>query len=315
MPLTEADELIHPASDDWLWRESAYFNFHDILGRVAGMTTVGVRPNQNRVEGLMGVSLNHRQVLMYGVRGSVDPDGGGLHGIEGIHYEMIEPFKKWRVRGQADFVPRRASDGASLGPPVPVDLDFVFEAMAPVYEFSSKALAPFIGQSQHYEQNGWVEGRAIVDGQTFDLQGFGNRDRSWGVRDWVKTEHWFMVYAFFGPHLTINAGLAVTQDDAIEIGYLYDQRANAPVTRFQIELETGPDDGLPRAAQVEVGTPDGRSFTLDIQVNSIIPIFKDQGEGGIRWYECLSYITCGQHTGCGTLEVVKTLRRSFQGGR
>lgn len=310
MSITRADDLAHPASTDWLWRESAYFNFHDSRGRVAGMSTIGVRPNQNQVEGLMGISLNHDQILMYGARGSVEPEGAGLHGVKGIAYQMVEPLKKWRVRAQADFISCRATDGANQGPLLPVELDLVFEAMAPIYEFSSEALASFIGRSKHFEQNGRIEGWAVVDGRTFEIEGFGNRDRSWGIRDWVKTDHWFMVYAFFGPHLTINAGLAVTQDDSIEIGYLFHQGANVPVTSFQIDLETNPISGLPQAARVQIATDDGRTFPLQIQVRSIIPIFKSQGEGQVRWYECLSQITWGRQTGCGTLEVVKTLQRA-----
>jgi len=44
LSITEADEREHGFSNDWLWRESFYLNFHDASGRVGGMATVGVRP-------------------------------------------------------------------------------------------------------------------------------------------------------------------------------------------------------------------------------------------------------------------------------
>jgi hypothetical protein len=103
MSITELDELQHPASDDGLWRESFYFNFHDASGKIAGMTTAGVRPNQNRVQGLAAIFLNPQQTLRYGIDCPLDAQNAGLYAVGGISYKILTPLEKWRVMVKADF--------------------------------------------------------------------------------------------------------------------------------------------------------------------------------------------------------------------
>ena len=103
MSITELDELQHPASDDALWRESLYFNFHDASGKIAGTTTVGIRPHQNRVNGLAAIFLNPQQTLRYGTDCPLDAQNAGLYAVGGISYKILTPLEKRRVMVKADF--------------------------------------------------------------------------------------------------------------------------------------------------------------------------------------------------------------------
>jgi phosphohistidine swiveling domain-containing protein len=118
MSITELDELQHPASDDGLWRESLYFNFHDASGKIAGTTTVGIRPHQNRVNGLAAIFLNPQQTLRYGVDCPLDAQNAGLYTVGGISYKILTPLEKWRVMVKADFTgvdPCQTSQGNQAG--------------------------------------------------------------------------------------------------------------------------------------------------------------------------------------------------------
>jgi hypothetical protein len=313
MSITELDELQHPASDDGLWRESFYFNFHDASGKIAGMTTAGVRPNQNRVKGLAAIFLNPQQVLMHGVDCPLDAENAGLYSAGGISYEILTPLKKWRVRAEADFTsvdPCQTHQGdPSTQAIVPASFDFTFDALDPAYEFPPDVIEPLGGRARHYEQNGRIEGSVVVGSQEFAVNGFGARDHSWGIRDWLKADRWSMIFAQFGPRFTANVVLGAVQGQEVSIGYIFQGGINIPIKDAQFDVETDPVSGLSQEAQIEVTTVDGQSFSIQGSVNSIFPIFLSQGQGQVRWYECSTRFTCAQQTGYGMLEVVQTLHR------
>jgi len=312
MSITELDELQHPASDDGLWRESLYFNFHDASGKIAGTTTVGIRPHQNRVNGLAAIFLNPQQTLRYGIDCPLDAQNAGLYSVGGISYKILTPLEKWRVMVKADFTgvdPCQTSQGNQAT--IPAGFDFTFDALDPAYEFPPNLLEPLVGRSRHYEQNGRIEGSVIVGGQEFAVNGFGARDHSWGIRDWLKADHWAMLFAQFGPHFAANVALVVGRGQEIGMGYVFRDATHIPVKDVQVAVKTDLASDLPQEAQIEIVTVDNQNFSIQGAVNSIFPILMSQGQGQLRWYECSTRCTCAQQTGYGMLFVAKALHRDL----
>jgi hypothetical protein len=308
MDIIERDELEHSMSEDWLWRESLYFNFHDASGQVGGTTTIGVRPNQNRFEGFAVIFLD-TQVLFYHTEGLLEAGKAGLFSVPGIAYEMLTPLQRWRFEATADFSnvdPRQIVRGVQLPKiTIPVGFTLTFDALSPAYEFSAHAMDLLAVAARHYEQNGRIEGRVTVGEQTFAINGFGFRDHSWGVRDLSRMGDVVALFAQFGPSFTVNTAKTVREGQEIAMGYISRDGVNIPVSDIQVALETDPLSKLPKVTQAQIGTMDGQHFSLEAEIAAVMPIFFKQGEVRFHWYECSTRFQCGQQTGYGIIEVTE----------
>lgn len=75
-----------------------------------------------------------------------------------------------------------------------VSLDFDFDALHPAYSYDSHPDGcPQYFADNRFEQGGRVKGNIIVDGRTIAFDTVGQRDHSWGTRNWGVNYHykWF----------------------------------------------------------------------------------------------------------------------------
>ncbi|MGW4791920.1 DUF7064 domain-containing protein [Nonomuraea sp. NPDC004297] len=156
-PLGPEDEREHEPGGEPLWNESWYFDFVSEDGRLGGYVRLGRYPGWGRAwywaclvtpDGPRAAVLDHEAPL----------PGPGLSvpgsGYEAVH-DLVEPFERARVRLRSGRL----------------SLDLEYRTVAGVYGY---ALTP------RYEIPCEVTG--TIDGVPF--HGHGERDHSWGVRDW-----------------------------------------------------------------------------------------------------------------------------------
>jgi hypothetical protein len=184
-----ADELFHPVGDHAAWSESYYFNFVDPDTGVGAFTRMGFRPNDGWADALHAVYLpSGRVAFTYSRRTDLSPPVvaalGPADPTVGDLTLRREAFSRWdivtgRVR-QADptvmlAATRDRPDGWSRS--ARLEMDVAFEALAgPHYA---------VGGSQgHFEQTGRFTGTIRLDGEQWDVNGYGVRDKSWGPRTW-----------------------------------------------------------------------------------------------------------------------------------
>jgi len=114
-----------------------------------------------------------------------------------LRYECVEPFRRWRCdyKGvlQDVTVARAYISGLPMEPHrVPVSFEIDAEMGAPAWiqgAFTEGGLGPvasFIG-GERYEQLFRARGRLTVGGQSFAIDGFGNRTHRLGRRDLTAT--------------------------------------------------------------------------------------------------------------------------------
>ncbi|QYC44986.1 hypothetical protein Nocox_37160 [Nonomuraea coxensis DSM 45129] len=157
-PLDERDERLHEPGGEPLWNESYYFDFVADDGELGGYVRLGLYPNWRRAwywaclvtpGGLVASVIDHDAPL---------PDDPGLT-VRGAGYEasqrIADPFRAAGVRLVSDALA----------------LDLEWRTEGGVYGY---ALTP------RYEVPCVVTG--TVGGRPF--HGHGERDHSWGVRDW-----------------------------------------------------------------------------------------------------------------------------------
>lgn len=316
MEINAADELGHAPGEERLWRESLYFNFHDRTGRVGGMTTIGVLPNQGRVQGLAAVFSSASAVLFYHTEVPLGATEGGLCSVPGITYELVAALQRWRFGAAADFEligPPGAAAGAAQPPAsLAASFDLTFDALSPAHDFPASDIERISGPSRHFEQNGRVRGRVTIGALTLAVEGYGFRDHSWGVRDLSRADQVINIFAQFGPDLTVNAVLQSATEQRVASGYVTRHGVNRPVTEVQTVVYTDSLSGLPKVARAEIGTLDGQHLQLQADVTAVLPILLDHGGARLNWYECSTRFTHEGRMGYGILEVTELVRSATE---
>lgn len=313
MKVTRADELDHTPSDDPLWRESLYFGFHDADGRVGGMTTIGILPNQQRGQGYAALFLGTHRVLFYHTEHPW-PDGKtSLCALPGTAYQVLDPLNRWRFAVTSEFTaidPHQVVRGIRRPAEiVPVHFELTFTALSRAYEFPADVFPLLTGEARHYEQTGRINGEMAIGGEEFVLDGFGYRDHSWGIRDLSRTSDIVGICAQFGAHFAVNAFWAKRQGRKLSLGYVSQSGENTPLKNLQISVEMDPSNLLPKGGRAEIETADGRRFGLQAEVRSVMPVLLDHGGSQLFWYECSTRFNDGQQTGFGTLTVTRSVPR------
>jgi hypothetical protein len=278
------DELVHLFGEETLWRESFFFNWHDASGKIAGTTTIGIRPNQHRYEGLAMFFIEGR-VLFFHTQGPLQSDDN-LHSVPGLAYTMEEPLQQWRVKVGADCFEVEKQGTFSQGT-IQVDCNLSFIAINPAYTFPEHGLTEMGIAAGHYEQCGRFRGNVSVGREVYQVNGLGFRDHSWGVRDLQKAGNLVSLFAQFRDDFTVNAAWGKVDDREMSLGYVWCDRKNNPVTNVQVSVEDS-SLGLPGTAKARVTADGFSSLDIHVDVKSVMPIVLKQDHITLRWCECFA---------------------------
>lgn len=177
-----ADERRHPPGPEPLWNESWYFDFADEAGTLGGYVRIGLYPHLGVCwywaclvgEGRPLVTVIDHEVPMPR-DGSLEIRTEGLwadHTVETALDHMTLGCEAFAVGvdDPADVY------GALRGDRVPLGFDLEWETDGPgVYAYPGVT---------RYEVPARVHGEVLVGAERIELDGWGQRDHSWGVRDW-----------------------------------------------------------------------------------------------------------------------------------
>ncbi len=181
MPATvkSSDDFLHVPDTDLDWRESYYFNFVGSDEKTAGFTTLGVLPNRGKAEFVLFFFCDGKLATYYKEQElAVDLQSHGPLSNGVLTYAVVEPMRRWKI-GFSDEK---------------LDLRFEWRARFSAFDFGRGSGTSWFG---HFEQSGTVEGEAgFADGRKIRVEGYGQRDKSWGPRNW-HIEKWFALHAQF----------------------------------------------------------------------------------------------------------------------
>lgn len=183
----DADDYPHQIGTEPNFSESMYFHFADTASGLNGFLRLANRPNEGRGERTVCIFLQDGRVAFSFARprfaNPLDFRAGGLA------VEIEEPFTRHRVTydGDAHLLadPSLMSDpktALSTSPTVPVQAELAFRAASGTWADSLDKEMEFV--ANHYEQFMTVTGTVEVGGQSFEIDGRGVRDHSWGPRSW-----------------------------------------------------------------------------------------------------------------------------------
>lgn len=227
--LSAADEYTHPVGPASNWNESRYVDFFDPDARVGGWFRLGNRPNEGRAEMSACLHLPGGAVAFMFDRPSIT--GNELE-AGGQSWQVVEPWVRTTVRYAGPMLvlddPWALTDpkSAFTGSPridAEVELTCQGQGLPSVMGWDQDHIDLIFlpGQADfHYQHLVHVTGSVRVGDRTFDVDGRGGKDHSWGPRNWHAKryfrwlimsgddDHGFMLVRGVGPTKQTCAGFA-----------------------------------------------------------------------------------------------------------
>jgi hypothetical protein len=253
-----ADEQRHTPESDPLWNESYYLDFVSAGAEVGGYVRIGLYPNLGVTwwttmivgpDRPMVASVSYDLPVIEGPGLSLRAAGYEFDGVVG------EPLRTMRVHGhgpgtthdQPAAVYRGGAGGATT---VGLDLTWTTDGTPYHYDLTTRYEVPCL-----------VTGEVVVGGERMVIAGQGQRDHSWGVRDW-----WAFGWCWAAARLDdgTRVHLADIRIPGSPIAFGYVQPGADPVDQIEHlamteRLET---DGFPSSASVHV-EPGGLDMEIE----------------------------------------------------
>jgi len=294
--LTAADEGLHTAGPELLWNESYYFDFAAPDGSVGGYVRLGLYPNWDRAwYWACVVRPGQSAVLVADNAAPLPPPGGTtLRAPELTAAQQItDPLKTARLTldamGAVLAEPAAAYGDYSRSGRVRLVLDLEWRTLGGVYPYKDLA---------RYEIPCQVTGTIRVGDQMLTISGWGERDHSWGERDWWQVS-WLWSSgrlgdgtAFHGMQANIGLAIpwpsfAVTPDG--KLSHLHGFAAETTFSpddfpqQSRLRLPGAPMLAVPLAfAPVAMTSPDGRVSHFP---RALCRFIADDGRTGYGWTE------------------------------
>lgn len=295
--LTNEDELLHEPTSEPKWRESYYFNWVDLVNEISGFSTIGIVPNENRREFVFLLFLKERNEVYY-----KEPQ---LHHYEdnistmltekNLSYKLIEPFKIWQI----EYTSRK------------LKFNIKFESRFPTFKFGLDSSASW---HQHFEASGIVKGNLILkDNTNIKIYGYGQRDKSWGYRDWHKFDKWYAGHFQFKTwSSTFRKDYFGNQIDLS--GHISNKKNNITLSSLEIETINDKDKfNSPLTATYVITDKDDNSYRIKaerIKKDSFIRFVRSFEGGNTELFEQMVFmkdLDTGE-IGSGMMEHLRTFR-------
>lgn len=286
--LTETDEYAHTADEESGWRESYYFNWVDLDTGISGFSTIGLLPNTKKREFVFALFHgNEREVYFQEPEGAFSDDFSESLTDGTLTYKLIQPLKEWEI--------------IYNGPKLKADIHW--PARFPVYDFGSGSGTSWAG---HFEQSGAPYGTIeFPDGKIVKIKGYGERDKSWGSRNW-HIEGWFALHAQFDD-VSIGLRRDEVKGEVHSSGGISTLEGHEPIETVHVATETHPELGIPVGSKTRIIGTDGTEYNLRsklITPKSFVRFERKFPGGSTELYEGMAVHTCKEleTTGTGLIE-------------
>jgi hypothetical protein len=259
------DEWLHEVGPDPAWQESFYFNWADAERRSFTLARTGYRFHPRKTDGL-AISLRDGELELFYGPADLDHEGDcrdedpsrGMRAGD-LVVTMIEPLRSWRLQIEGER-----------------GMDVIFEAHTPAFDYGAHG-AKLAGTmtGAHLEQSGRVTGWTHFGDTRHEIDALGQRDKSWGVRDWARLEGWEWLAGQLGTDWSFNLMQTIEAGERLDNGFVFRDGANHPIVRARIDYDWGDVEHAPRRAQVELVEAGGRTHRLHAEALGCFPILRN----------------------------------------
>lgn len=270
-PAAPADEARHVPTEEPLWSESWYLDFVDPEQGIGGYVRLGLYPNLGRAWYWACVVGPDRQLVTV-IDHEVPLPAPGTHEIrtEGLWADYTVETALDHVSVGVEAFAVGADDPADVygdlrGDRVPLGFDLEWETAGATYAYPGVT---------RYEVPCTVHGEVLVGAERIEVDGHGQRDHSWGVRDWWSYG-WSWTAGRLDDGTRFHGVDVVLADTALYgTGYVADPGGTMAGTDVVDHGTTLDRHGLPTAGTWRVGE-------LDLRVDPVAfsPVLLTSPEG------------------------------------
>jgi hypothetical protein len=258
------DEARHTPDGEDLWNESYYCDFVRSDGSMGGWLRLGLYPNRELAWWTTWIVWPDRPGVCSADYRAPVPPGDGLvseSGATRIEIDVRRPLEELRLAASA---PARMIDppedvyahGEGSGTPAQLDLDLTWTTDGVPYHYDL---------TTRYEIPCLVSGTVTVDGETFTVDGQGQRDHSWGVRDWWAFGWcWCSLRLDDGTRIHL-ADIRMNIGIPVFFGYIQKPGEVYPATALTVTEDQGAH-GLPSRARIEIVVDPGPGPELELGI-------------------------------------------------
>ena len=292
------DESAHTATGEPLWNESWYADFADAANGFGGWIRIGLIPNQQTAwlhALLCGPELPTVAVVDFEVPLPIDPWTLQTGAIDFTH-AADDPLRTYRIalRGHGQSYPDPAALlRAEQGVPAEVAIDLEWTTDGTPYQYRL---------ATRYEIPCTVSGSVTIDGHRYTVDSVpGQRDHSWGVRDWWSMDWvWSALHLDDGTHLHA-VDIRIPGVPPVGIGYVQDRGGTVTELQTVAPRQTFDADGLPVSATLSVD-PGGVTATVDVRGHAPVRLVAPDGRISQFPRVWATVSTADGRTGVGWLE-------------
>lgn len=267
------DEGPHGPGPEQLWGESWYFDAVSDDGTLGVWVRLGLYPNLGVAWYTALVCGPDRPTVAVVDYAAPLPTAGSLASGAADHV-VEEPLQRMRVTFEGTGA--AYADPADVlrrlpGTDLPVALDLVWETDGTPYQYRI---------TTRYEIPCRVSGTVRVGDEVLSLSGPGQRDHSWGLRDWWALD-WVWSAGRLDDGTRFHAvDLRLPEGERLGVGYLQDGAGLVELEAVGAVEEVG-EDGLPTSAQLTL-SPGG--LVLDVVPRAFGPLLLDAPDGRVSHF-------------------------------
>jgi len=306
--LSDKDEYSH----DWgafppFHNESWYFNFIDRPNKVFLITRLSYHMDKKKSL-ILALLIIDGKAKTYFKEIPLEKMPDTWEFDTKVKYYCIKPMKQWRIKFKNSKV----------------DLDINLEGRFPIFN-SAEGTDPLaflkedytktelVFAQMHYEQPMVATGTLILKkkGQiieTRNIKALGQRDHSWGIREWAGIDSWNWVSAQFEDE-TINFYKAEALGQVKQDGIIYSKCAdNIKIESIEVSTKTKENEKTPVSSTFILTDENGTKRTIKSKTifSQYLPLPSEKGLTEI--YEQVAVFTCNGKEGDGISEYLSSTR-------
>jgi len=313
--LEEKDEFPHPVGPESNFNESMYFNVFDPVKKVGGWFRIGNRVNEGYAEMSVCLFLPDGKVgFMYG---RPEITANDKHEAGGLKFKVDEPFKRFSqvyegeilvLDNPVDMIDPKAA--FLNNPTTNCSIKMSYTGVSPLHggEPTAPDQQTMYGRNfstGHFNQHTSGQGTITVGDTTYEINGFGWRDHSWGPRYWQNIWWYRLLIGSFDDDMGFMI-LKITDMDknTRRVGVVFRDGKYEELLDVDVMTDYS-DDPYHRSMRLEARTTDG-TFTADGKVRTLLPLRNrrktDDGTLHTRIAEGMTEWTAEGRTGWGICE-------------
>jgi hypothetical protein len=296
----DSTDIIHEFGTHEEWNESFYFNFYDRGQDICGFMRIGLKPNKKEKSVFCFLMMPDGNV--FGLKDQAVMENNDLEAV-GLKFSKLVDDKKWRLEFNGEL-PKLAKDAEKEK----ATFDLTFDALNDVYDYresvsGEKEKIASLVASEHLEQFGKISGKLALGDKIYDVKAMGERDHSWGVRDWNAPRMWVWITAQFDEGFAFNLTKLFMDRGEVDAGFIYLDGKNVPIARADIVTEYN-RDGSPNTVYMALHDKDGdvHGAKAVIKHKVAMPFASKDDKVLSLMHECLAKFTVDDDVGYGIVE-------------